>query len=232
MPIKRISFDDDFKRELCREQDYRCMYCGRRRGFRDLEIDHKVPIARGGNNRRSNLQMLCHSCNKRKGDQTDTEFRRRYRRLLPSRKNEIPYPSIQQEEFDAVTASTVRAKIPTTQYPEKSKSISGRSSRPNERSVLVLQIQNLCRGYVGLVSDELHCTWEPIGPVSESQWQYSRLRDSQWSEWQALSVEVSKPGFGIVHNVPKDGFFSIRVRLRDESGWHPWSERYEERRTV
>lgn len=213
MPIKRIRFDDEFKRELCQEQDWRCMYCGRRRGFRDLEIDHKVPIARGGNNRPRNLQVLCHSCNKRKGDQTDTEFRRRYRSVLQCRKDEIPYPSIQQEEFEAVARQTRRAKRDGAHLGELQR---------------VVQIEKLHRGFVGIFSDELHCTWVPIEGVAEAQWQHSRKQQGQWSEWSELRVEVRTSGFGVVHDVPKDGVYSVRVRIRDANGWHPWSERFEE----
>lgn len=228
MTIKRIRFDDEFKRELCQSQDYRCMYCGRRRGFRDLEIDHKIPIAQGGNNRPSNLQMLCHSCNKRKGDQTDTEFRRRYRSLLPSRKNEIPYPSIQQEEFDAVTASTIRAKRPTSDPQRETAPILNSGQHSNGESQRVVQIEKLYRGYVGLLSDELHCKWTPVGEVAEAQWQYSTSQQGQWSEWYELKIELRDAGFGVVHGVPKEGVYSVRVRVRDASGWHPWSERLEE----
>ena len=42
----------------------RCMKCGSRE---NLEIDHVVPLARGGSNRLENLQLLCRDCNRRKG---------------------------------------------------------------------------------------------------------------------------------------------------------------------
>ncbi len=48
----------------------RCRKCGRRTG--DLEIDHIVPIAKGGKTTYDNLQTLCHRCNMQKG--TRTEF--------------------------------------------------------------------------------------------------------------------------------------------------------------
>lgn len=42
---------------------FRCQYCG---SAKDLEIDHIVPIARGGWNNMSNLQVLCRPCNRKK----------------------------------------------------------------------------------------------------------------------------------------------------------------------
>lgn len=42
----------------------KCVWCGTRS---DLQIDHKTALARGGFNRLSNLQLLCRSCNLRKG---------------------------------------------------------------------------------------------------------------------------------------------------------------------
>ena len=41
----------------------RCMKCG---SGENLEIDHVVPLARGGSNRLENLQLLCRDCNRRK----------------------------------------------------------------------------------------------------------------------------------------------------------------------
>ncbi len=42
----------------------RCLKCG---STRNLEIDHIVPIAKGGKTRKDNLQTLCHRCNAEKG---------------------------------------------------------------------------------------------------------------------------------------------------------------------
>lgn len=43
----------------------RCRKCGRRTD--DLEIDHIIPIAKGGKSTPDNLQTLCRACNKAKG---------------------------------------------------------------------------------------------------------------------------------------------------------------------
>ena len=47
---------------------WRCRKCGRRTD--DLEIDHIIPIAKGGKTVPDNLQTLCRRCNKEKGDTT------------------------------------------------------------------------------------------------------------------------------------------------------------------
>lgn len=47
-----------------------CRKCGRR--TKDLEIDHIVPIAKGGKTTIDNLQTLCHRCNVKKG--TDIRY--------------------------------------------------------------------------------------------------------------------------------------------------------------
>lgn len=48
---------------------YRCQYCGV--GVQDgaiLEVDHRIPIAKGGCNRVSNLITACRDCNRSKRD--------------------------------------------------------------------------------------------------------------------------------------------------------------------
>ncbi len=42
-----------------------CAICGDKD---DIEIDHIVPIAKGGTNDRENLQPLCFQCHRRKGN--------------------------------------------------------------------------------------------------------------------------------------------------------------------
>ena len=49
---------------------YRCKCCGRKGTREDLEIDHIVPVAKGGKSEWNNLQTLCPRCNKEKGTKT------------------------------------------------------------------------------------------------------------------------------------------------------------------
>ena len=42
-----------------------CVFCG---AVDDLTVDHIVPLSRGGNDDRDNLQTLCRSCNSGKRD--------------------------------------------------------------------------------------------------------------------------------------------------------------------
>jgi hypothetical protein len=54
--------------DVLKRDGYKCRICGRTaaEGAR-LEIDHVVPVARGGTNELTNLQVLCHTCNRGKG---------------------------------------------------------------------------------------------------------------------------------------------------------------------
>lgn len=56
---------------LIERQNGSCAHCGC--GGR-LEIDHIVPLARGGDNWPTNLQMLCRSCNAKKGAKLPNEL--------------------------------------------------------------------------------------------------------------------------------------------------------------
>lgn len=99
-------------------QKGRCSYCGRTHRLRYLEIDHKHPVSRGGGNEIGNLQLLCVPCNMRKGIQSDHEFRRRYRRLLPADGSISHYP-IPQDEFTAETQRTRASREVRAIYHER-----------------------------------------------------------------------------------------------------------------
>lgn len=67
------------KEAIYAAQKKRCMYCGVRQELGRFDVDHKNPVAKGGNNSFANYQLLCPPCNKRKGKMTDGEFRRKYK---------------------------------------------------------------------------------------------------------------------------------------------------------
>ena len=105
-PTKRVAWPKGLKQQLMRRQDNTCVYCGYRRRATSMDIDHIVPAVKGGSNDTSNLQVICRPCNQRKGDQTDEEFRTRYRRLVPPRLLTAPRRHISQAEFRAETRRT------------------------------------------------------------------------------------------------------------------------------
>jgi 5-methylcytosine-specific restriction endonuclease McrA len=54
------------------QYDGRCAYCGEKA---PLEIEHKIPLSRGGTNSIDNIVPSYERCNRRKRAKTDAEFR-------------------------------------------------------------------------------------------------------------------------------------------------------------
>lgn len=216
----RKRFTDDLKRKLCQDQDYRCMYCGRRRAFSDLEIDHKTPVQRGGSDGVRNLQVLCPPCNKRKGNQTDQEFRRRYRELLP-RRQEPPSPAVRQDAFDMVTATTDR---PRNARPNQSR----QSSSKKPTAVESLRI----RRETGFLADAIKLAWSPPDsdePIITYRLQYritSGGPDTGWRDFNN-SHQGNLPTRE-VNNVPKSQRFAFRIQVQNKHGWSQWSKTFSE----
>lgn len=49
---------------------YKCCYCG---SSERLEIDHVIPVSKGGSHEEDNLKTACRSCNRKKGNKIQTE---------------------------------------------------------------------------------------------------------------------------------------------------------------
>jgi hypothetical protein len=62
-PSKPI-IPDKLRWEVWERDNFTCCHCGKRT---DLTIDHIVPVAKGGQTVKDNLQTLCKSCNSKKG---------------------------------------------------------------------------------------------------------------------------------------------------------------------
>lgn len=65
--------DANYIKFLIVVQGMKCVYCDKT--MIAYQIDHIFPIAKGGTNENSNLQLLCPLCNRKKGAKTDLEFR-------------------------------------------------------------------------------------------------------------------------------------------------------------
>jgi 5-methylcytosine-specific restriction endonuclease McrA len=61
----RGAIPSSVKREVWRRDGGKCVKCGSRE---KLEYDHIIPISKGGSNTARNIELLCESCNRSKGD--------------------------------------------------------------------------------------------------------------------------------------------------------------------
>ncbi len=115
---RRVPIDPLLKKaiidELLKKQKGRCMYCGRKVPRDLFDLDHKNPVAQGGTNRKSNFQLLCRSCNTRKGSLTDREFRRKYREAGVPQKQILPQNVIRQDKFVEAGKGILKSTKPTT----------------------------------------------------------------------------------------------------------------------
>lgn len=59
------------KKRILERDEYRCINCS---SHKNLCVDHKIPVSRGGDNSIENLQTLCRSCNANKGSKTMNEW--------------------------------------------------------------------------------------------------------------------------------------------------------------
>ena len=70
------------KCDLFDQQEGRCSGCQEAFEFRELVVDHIIPVAKGGGwYNINNLQLLCRRCNQLKGTGTQEELAARLREL-------------------------------------------------------------------------------------------------------------------------------------------------------
>ena len=63
------------RQKIMRRDDYTCQMCGKYMPDEvGLQIDHIVPVSRGGKTIPSNLRVLCNKCNAKKGNKYDYEM--------------------------------------------------------------------------------------------------------------------------------------------------------------
>lgn len=68
---QRKRLTETAKKNIFIRDKYECQYCGSKE---ELEIDHIIPLSKGGNNEESNLITSCHRCNTLKGEKSLEEF--------------------------------------------------------------------------------------------------------------------------------------------------------------
>jgi 5-methylcytosine-specific restriction endonuclease McrA len=77
--ISRALKIEEIDRRVIIERDKStCYLCGKRVEKKVLQIDHVLPLAKGGPHTYDNLRVACALCNCRKSDLTLEEFSERY----------------------------------------------------------------------------------------------------------------------------------------------------------
>lgn len=65
---ERAAMTPGLRYDVMKRDGFKCVLCGRGvNGGVQLEVDHIIPIAKGGRTEMSNLQTLCRDCNRGKG---------------------------------------------------------------------------------------------------------------------------------------------------------------------
>lgn len=80
-----VVFDTQTLRYIYDKTGGYCRYCGKKLAWTNYgvigargawEVDHSIPLSRGGTEHLNNLFPVCISCNREKGNMTGIEFQR------------------------------------------------------------------------------------------------------------------------------------------------------------
>lgn len=74
----RIPIPLEVRKYVYNRDNYQCQSCRKNIQETTLNIDHIIPLAKGGSNDMSNLQTLCFKCNQAKKANLDSRFRRHF----------------------------------------------------------------------------------------------------------------------------------------------------------
>jgi hypothetical protein len=69
--VERGKVSNHLRFQIYNRDNYRCQKCGKHQIEANLEIDHIIPVSKGGKTEYNNLQTLCHRCNKEKGNKLE-----------------------------------------------------------------------------------------------------------------------------------------------------------------
>ena len=90
--IKEVSESSpSIKKRLFTEQQCKCKGCDNEYLIKDFEIDHIVPKSKGGGNYYENYQLLCGSCNRKKGNRPMEYLKMRINKMQELMKTKLTF---------------------------------------------------------------------------------------------------------------------------------------------
>ena len=94
--VGRQHIPNHLRHAVLKRDDYRCVECGATNKETTLEIDHILPVAKGGTNDINNLQTLCKHCNRAKSatvwdSKTDLSIKKEQLKHLENRLSDYKY---------------------------------------------------------------------------------------------------------------------------------------------
>ena len=72
-----VKFDislDEIKKMFLSVYGMECKYCPKKLNIRTIACDHIIPLTKGGESTVKNLQLICRTCNTRKGPLDEEDF--------------------------------------------------------------------------------------------------------------------------------------------------------------
>jgi 5-methylcytosine-specific restriction endonuclease McrA len=72
-----VKFDitlDEIKQMFINAYGKECKYCDKKLNIRTIACDHIIPLTKGGESTVKNLQLICNTCNTRKGPLNEKDF--------------------------------------------------------------------------------------------------------------------------------------------------------------
>lgn len=67
-PEDRILYSEETRKKLLKQNYGICACCGKKLTIKTMEIEHIIPLSRGGKNEDENKTILCHECNQMKAN--------------------------------------------------------------------------------------------------------------------------------------------------------------------
>ena len=95
---------------------HRCRLCGISADEKALDVDHIIPVNKGGLTVIENLQALCTTCNSQKSDKDDTDFRN-WNNLYEQRDEKCTFCKLEKNAKNYnMFAFAIEDKYPVTKY--------------------------------------------------------------------------------------------------------------------